>query len=127
MKFKVMVGLLAVALVLALAGVGAAADEKAFMWDGTQWPQLPFDAKVGYVKGVGNLADFEAGASKGKAAYLSQAFAAELKTKTVQQIIDEVDKFYKDNPSKLSTSVLEVILMRCTTVCPPGMGAGAKK
>jgi hypothetical protein len=127
MKFKVMVGLLAVALVLALAGVGAAADEKAFMWDGTQWPQLPFDAKVGYVKGIGNLADFEADASKGKAAYLSQAFAAELKTKTVQQIIDEVDKFYKDNPSKLSTTVLEVILMRCTTACPPGMGTGAKK
>ena len=126
MKFKGMVGLLAVVVVLALAGVGAAADEKAFMWDGTQWPQLSFDAKVGYVKGVGNLADFEAAASKGKAA-LARAFAAELKTKTVQQIIDEVDKFYQDNPSKLSTTVLEVILMRCTTVCPPGMGAGAKK
>ena len=70
------------------------------MWDGTQWPQLSFDAKVGYVKGVGNLADFEAAASKGKAACLSQAFAAELKTKTVHQIIDDVDKFYKDNPEQ---------------------------
>ncbi len=126
MRCKGKIVLFALMLVLVMAG-SAPAQEKAFMWDGTQWPQLSFDAKVGYVKGVGNLADFEAGASKGKAAYLSQAFAAELKTKTVQQIIDEVDKFYKDNPSKLSTSVLEVILMRCTTVCPPGMGAGAKK
>jgi hypothetical protein len=124
LKFKGMAGLLAVVVVLALAGVGAAAEEKAFMWDGTQWPQLSLDAKVGYVKGVGNLADFEAAASKGKAAGVSQAFAAELKVKIVQQIIDEVDKFYKDNPSKLSTTVLEVILIRCTTVCPPG---GAKK
>ena len=127
MKFKGMVGLLAVVVVLALAGVGAAAEEKAFLWDGTQWPQLSFDAKVGSGKGVGNLADFEAAASKGKAAAVSRAFAAELKLKTVQQIVDDVDKFYQENPSKLSTSVLEVILIRCTKACPPGMGAGAKK
>jgi hypothetical protein len=126
MKFKGMVGLLAVVVVLTLAGVGAAAEEKAFLWDGTQWPQLSFDAKVGYVKGVGNLADFEAAASKGKTACVSQAFAAELKVKTVQQIIDDVDKFYKDNPDKLNTSVLEVILIRCTKACPPGMGGTQK-
>lgn len=123
-----MVCLLAVAAVLAWAG-GARAQEKAhgFLWDGNQWPKLSFDAKVGYVKGVGNLADFETAASKGKGPCVSRAFAAELKTKTVQQIIDDVDNFYKDNPDKLSTSVLEVILMRCTKVCPPGMGGGAKK
>ena len=127
MKFKGMIGLLAVAWLLALAVGVSAAEEKGFLWDGNQWPQLSFDAKVGYVKGVGNLADFEAAASKGKAAAVSRAFAAELKVKTVQQIIDEVDKYYKENPDKLSTSVLEVILIRCTTVCPPGLGAGAKK
>lgn len=126
MKFKGMVGLLAVVVVLALAG-GVAAQEKGFMWDGNQWPQLSFDAKVGYVKGIGNLADLEGAASKGQGACISRAFMAELKTKTVQQIIDAVDKFYKDNPEKLSTSVLEVILIRCTKVCPPGMGAGEKK
>ncbi len=127
MKFKVIIGLLALVVVLALAGGAFAAEEKAFLWDGSQWPQLSFDAKVGYVKGVGNLSDFEAAASKGKAACVSQAFAAELKTRTVNQIIEEVDKFYKENPGKLNTSVLEVILMRCTKACPPGMGAGAKK
>jgi len=126
MKLKGMVCLLAVAMILALAG-SALAQEKGFLWDGNQWPQLSFDAKVGYIKGVGNMADFEASASKGKAACVSQAFAGELKTKTVQQIIDEVDKYYQENPSKLSTTVLEVVLMRCTKVCPPGMGAGVNK
>jgi hypothetical protein len=110
-------GLLAVLL---LAGA-ALAQEKGFLWDGNQWPQLSFDAKVGYVKGVGNLADFETAASKGKAACVSRALAADLKTKTVNQIIEAVDKFYKENPDKLSTSVLEVILVRVAKACPPGM------
>ena len=126
MKLTVQVGLLVLVAVLVLAG-GALAEEKGFLWDGNQWPQLSFDAKVGYVKGVGNLADFEAAASKGKAACVSQAFAAELKTKTVNQIIEEVDKFYKENPGKLSTTVLEVVLMRCTKACPPGYGEETKK
>jgi hypothetical protein len=127
MNFKGMVFLLAAAATLILAG-GAPAQEKAFLWDGHQWPQLPFDAKVGYVKGVGNMADFEAAASsKGQAPCVSQAFSAELKTKTVNQVIQEVDKFYQDNPGKLNTTVLEVILVRCTKLCPPEYGAGAKK
>jgi len=116
----------ALAVVLVLAG-GALAQEKGFLWDGNQWPQLSFDAKVGYVKGIGNLADFESAASKGKAACVSRALADELKTKTVNQIIEEVDKFYKENPGKLSTSVLEVILIRCTKACPPGLMEGVKK
>lgn len=120
MKFKGKVVLFALALVLVLAG-GALAQEKGFLWDGTQWPQLSFDAKVGYVKGIGNLADFESAASKDKAACVSRAFADELKTKTVNQIIEQVDKYYKENPSKLSTTVIEVILMRCTKACPPGL------
>ena len=74
MKFKGKVGLFALVVVLVLAG-GALAQEKGFLWDGNQWPQLSFDAKVGYVKGVGNLADFEVAASKGKAAVVSRAFA----------------------------------------------------
>ena len=126
MKLQGKVGLVALVVVLLLAG-GVLAQEKAFLWDGNQWPQLSFDAKVGYVKGVGNLADFEAAASKGKVACVSRAFADELKTKTVNQIIEEVDKYYQENPGKLSTSVLEVVLMRCTKACPPGMGPGAKK
>lgn len=124
MRFKGKVVLFALMVVLVMAG-GAVAQEKAFMWDGTQWPQLSVDAKVGFVKGVGNMSDYEASASKGKAV-LAQALSSELRTKTVNQIIEQVDKYYQENPSKLSTPVMEVILLRCTTVCPPGM-AGAKK
>ena len=125
MKFQGKIGL-ALVVVLILAG-GALAQEKAFLWDGNQWTQLSFDAKVGYVKGIGNLADFEDAANKGKAFCVSRAFADELKTRTVNQIVEEVDKYYTENPGKLNTSVLEVILMRCTKACPPGMGAGAAK
>ncbi len=113
-------------LILALAGA-AWSQGGGYLWDGTQWPQLSFDAKVGYIKGIGNLADFETAASKGKAKCVSLAFVNELKSKTVNQIIEQVDKFYQDNPTKLNTTVIEVILQRCTTVCPPEQGGGLKK
>jgi hypothetical protein len=121
MKFRGIVGLFTVVVFLALAG-GSLAQQKGFLWDGNQWPQLTYDAKVGYVKGVGNLADFEVASAKGKGGPISHAFATELKTKSVGQIIDQVDGYYKENPGKLNTTVLEVILIRCTTgICPPGL------
>ncbi len=126
MKFLRKIGLLVLVVVLVLAG-SALAQEKGFLWDGSQWPALSYDAKVGYIKGVGNLADFENAASKGKGACISRAFADELKTKTVSQIVDTVDKYYQDNPDKLNKTVLEVIVLSCTRHCPPGMGAEAGK
>ena len=105
----------------------ALASDKAFLWDGANWSQISADGKAGYIFGIGNLADFENAASGGKAACVSKAFADELKTKTVAQIVTEVDKFYKDNPDKLQTSVIEVVLRRCTTVCPPEIKGGGKK
>jgi len=125
MKFIVKSWILAGIVLLTLASL-AQAQEKGFLWDGNQWPQLSYDAKVGYVKGIGNLADFEVASSKGKGPAISQAFVSELKAKTVDQIIKDVDNYYQENPGKLNTSVLEVILIRCTTVCPPGT-PGAKK
>ncbi|MFI5331088.1 MAG: hypothetical protein ACHQ2F_08650 [Desulfobaccales bacterium] len=126
-RFKGKIVLFALMLVLVMAGSALAQEkEKPFLWNGNQWPQLSFDAKVGYVKGVGNLADFENGVSKSKGNYVARAFADELKNKSVSQVIEQVDKFYKENPGKLDTSVLEVIVIRCTKFCPPGMGAGVK-
>jgi hypothetical protein len=110
-------------LLLGLA-TAALAQDKAFLWDGTRWSQVSFDGKAGYVFGIGNLADFELSASKGKAVCVSRAFADELKSKTVSQIIEQVDKFYKDNPGKVQTSVIEVILRTCTSVCPPEKSGG---
>ena len=43
----------------------------------------------------------------------------ELKNKSISSIIQEVDKYYKENPGKMSTPVLEVVLRTCTSVCPP--------
>lgn len=126
MKFKGKVVVFAVMVVLIMAG-SALAQGKAALWEGNQWTQMPYDAKVGYVAGIGNMADFDVAAGKGKySGVASRAFSTELKTKTVNQIVDEVDNYYKANPTKLSTTVLEVIAMKCTTVCPPGM-AGVKK
>ncbi len=121
--FPLAAGMVAVLLLL---GAGAMAQGP-FMWDGAQWPQLSFDAKVGYIKGIGNLADFEVAASKGKSPCVSRAFADELKTKTINQIIGEVDKYYQENPGKKDATVIEVVLRRCTSVCPPETPAGGKK
>ncbi len=122
MKFRGMVGLLAMVVFLALAGGGFAQQSKGFLWDGNQWTGLSNDAKVGYVKGVGNLADFEAGSAKGRGAPIAQDLASQLEDKTVEQIIQQIDGYYSENPGKLGTTVLEVILIRCTKgLCPPGL------
>jgi hypothetical protein len=103
--------------------------QKAMLWTGAQWQQVSEDGKAGYIFGIGNLADFEVAASGSKKpACISRAFVDDLKARTVIQIVQEVDKFYKENPDKLNTSVIEVVLRRCTRVCPPETGSrGAKK
>jgi len=110
------------ALFFALATAALAADNKGFLWDGTQWKDMNTDIKVAYVKGIGNMADFETAASgPAQAPCISKGFVDELKTKSIAQVIAEVDKFYKENPTKLQTPVIGVILQRCTTLCavPP--------
>jgi len=98
----------------------AANDGRAFLWTGKHWQQVSDDGKAGYIFGMGNLADFESAAAKGRApACISAAFVDDLKSRTVMQIVQEVDKFYKENPGKLDTPVIEVVLRRCTKLCPP--------
>ena len=119
---------LTAALILMAVTAGLTADQ-AFLWNGDHWKQVPLDGKVGYIFGIGNLADFEvaAGGGRGRNACISRAFVADLKKRTVMQIVQEVDKYYQDNPGKLYTSVLEVVLQRCTTVCPAEAPGGATK
>jgi hypothetical protein len=119
---------LAAALILMVATAGMAADQ-AFLWNGDHWKQVSLDGKVGYIFGIGNLADFEvaAGGGRGRTACISKAFVADLHKRTVMQIVQEVDKYYQENPGKLSTSVLEVVLQRCTSVCPAEAPGGATK
>jgi len=127
MKFRGKAAILGLVLCLALATAGLAA-EKGFLWDGTHWKDLGQDLKVAYVKGVGNMADFEAGTgSTGRVACISKALVDELKTKTIAQVVQEVDNYYKQNPGKMSTTVLEVILRSSTKLCPPETAAEKKK
>jgi hypothetical protein len=119
MKFRGRAWVLMLVMLLVL-GTAALAAEKGFLWDGTQWKDMTGDIKVAYVKGIGNMADFEnAAGGAGRAACISKGFVDELKTKTISQVIAEVDKFYKENPSKLDLPVVAVILQRCTKLCAP--------
>ena len=119
MKFRGRAWVLVLVMLFAVA-TAALAAEKGFLWDGTQWKDLSKDIKVAYVKGIGNMADFETAASgSSQAACISKGFVAELKTKTIDQVIAEVDKFYQANPAKLDMPVVAVILQRCTKLCAP--------
>jgi hypothetical protein len=110
-----------------LATAGLAADH-GYLWDGSQWKDMGADLKVAYVKGIGNMADFETAAGgAGRAACISKGVVDELKNKTIAQVIAEVDKFYTDNPAKLNMPVIAVILQRCTKLCPPEAQAAGKK
>ena len=120
-----MIGLLIGSLALSAPAV---ASGQAFLWTGHNWQQVSEDGKAGYIFGMGNLADFETAATQGrKSACISRAFVDDLKSRTVMQIVQEVDKFYRENPSKLGTPVIEVILRRCTKVCPPDTSRGKEK
>ena len=121
MKFKGVTGISLLVMLMVLA-TAALAVEKGFLWDGTQWKDMTTDIKVAYVKGIGNMADFEnAAGGSGKAACISKGFVDELKTKTITQVIAEVDKYYQENPGKLNMPVIAVIMQRCTKLCaaPP--------
>jgi hypothetical protein len=112
------------ALLFSLPG-GGLAQEKAFLWDGNHWLGLAYDVKVGYIKGIGNLADYEVGMTgPQKSPWLSRAFAEDLKTKSIDQIVREVDKYYQSNPNKVNTPVIEA-LVQC--FCLPSASAQIKK
>ena len=122
MKFRGRVWVLVLVILCALA-TAALAAEKGFLWDGTQWKDMTNDIKVAYVKGIGNMADFEtAAAGSAPAPCISKGFVDELKTKTIAQVIAEVDKYYKENPGKMDMPVIAVIMQRCTKLCAPEAG-----
>jgi hypothetical protein len=108
-----------------------AALEKAELINGNHWSQWSQQDKLIYVRGITNWADFVAAAQPKKARTwefcISQVFVHELKTKSLGQIVGDVDAYYKENPEKMSTSVIEVILRRSTNVCPTEGGAKEKK
>jgi hypothetical protein len=53
---------------------------------------------------------------------MSKVLVDELKTQTLGQIVANVDAYYRDNPGKMSNSVIEAILRGSTNVCKTGPG-----
>jgi hypothetical protein len=107
-----------VLVLLCAAATAALAADQGFLWNGTHWKDMSPELKVAYVKGIGNMADFEtAAAGKAPPPCISKGFVDELKTKTIGQVVEEVDKYYKDNAAKMDMPVIAVILERCTKLC----------
>ena len=128
MRITTKTWLVGLALVLAVAGVALAQGTKAELWNGNQWKEFSKEIKVAYIKGIGNLADFEVAASgRDRAGCISVGFVDELKGKSVDSILQEVDKYYKENPGKMNTPVVEVVLWQCTALCKPQAPAVAPK
>jgi hypothetical protein len=103
----VMIGLLVGGVALPAP---AAEPGHPFLWTGHNWTQVSEDGKAGYIFGLGNMADFEAAASKGRSAAVAHALSKNLKSMTVLQIVQAVDAFYQAHPGKLDTPVIEVLL-----------------
>jgi len=115
-------------LVLALAGVALSQGMKPEMWNGTHWKEFSQNVKVAYIKGIGNMADFEVAAGgKDRAGFIAPAFVNDLKGKTIEDIVKEVDKYYKEHPDKANTPVVEVVLRQCTSLGKKGAQAAPQK
>jgi hypothetical protein len=116
-------------MVGAMAAAAPAVDtNQAFLWNGVHWQQVTTEGKAGYIFGIGNMADYEVAAARGrKLACISQVFVEELKKKTVMEIITGVDKYYQDNPGKMGTPVIEVVLGQLTKIIPGETAPGTPK
>jgi hypothetical protein len=118
---------LVMAVVLILAGAALSQGMKPEMWNGTHWKEFSKEVKVAYLKGMGNLADLEVTVDKDRAGCLSTGLVKDLQGKSIDSIVQEVDKYYKDNPDKINTPVVEVVVRTCTALCKPAAKAAPKK
>ncbi len=125
MKLRGKISLLVPLLVLALAAGAWAATENAEMINGVQWAQWTNQDKLVYIRGICNWIDFDAAAQTqtqariGKHWFsLSLCVAKVLKTKSLGEIVADIDNYYRNNPGNRDLSVIEVILKHSAKVCP---------
>jgi hypothetical protein len=120
MRISLKTCLLGLVLVLALSGVALSQGMKPSVITGVQWKEATPEMKVAYLRGMGNMADYEVAVSgRGKAGCLSAGLVDELKGKSIESIVKDVDKFYKENADKVNTPVVEVVVRQCTSLCKP--------
>ena len=122
MRKVVPFGLILLGVLICGLGMTSPGWGQPFLLDGTHWTEISYDARVTYIKGVGNMADFEcqAGAPKQSRSYcIAMMLVQELKEKSIDSVVKEIDQYYKENPGKLNTPVLEVLVRRATKLCPP--------
>jgi len=129
MRVTLQTCLLGIALILVLAGAARSQGRQPEMWNGTHWKEFPKEVKVAYLKGIGNMADLEVAVSgKARGGCLSIGLVRDLKDKSIEDIVHDVDKFYRENPTMVSTPVVEVVVRQCTSLCkPPTQAAPSKK
>ena len=125
MNLRVKMPLMALFLVLALVGGAWGAMEKAEMINGVQWAQWSNQDKLVYIRGISNYVDFDSAAQiqtmqrKGKHWFsISIGLAKVLKTKTLGQVVADIDNYYRTNPGNQDVSVIEVIFKHCAKMCP---------
>ena len=126
MKSRAALAFLMIVLGLALVG-GAWAQSRAEMINGSHWTKWSQEDKLVYVRGLTNWADFitEAQTQKGKTSEycMSKVVVDELRNKTLGQIVNDIDTYYRENPGKMNDSVIEAMLRHSTNVCNPAPGA----
>jgi hypothetical protein len=122
MKFKGKGVLAALVFAVVLTAGPLWAMERAEFINGSQWTQWSNQDKLVYIRGLCNWADFitqaQVQSKKNYEFCISKVFVDQLKTKTLGQVVEQVDAYYQENPSNLNNSVVEVMLQRCTNVCP---------
>lgn len=113
--------LLAMGLIFSTVTVNTAwCLTQASLLDGREWQEINPDSKILYIKGIGNMADFETNVKKQKKGFCPSAMLVnELKKKSIESVVKEIDQYYQENPQKLQTAVIEVIYRRVTKLCPP--------
>jgi hypothetical protein len=134
MNLRGKMALLIPLLVLVLAAGTWGAMEKAEMINGVQWTKWSNQNKLVYIRGVSNWVDFDSAAQiqtqarTGKHWFsMSMCVAKALKTKSLGQVVADVDNYYRNHPGDLDVSVIEVILRDSAKICPPLSGKKEKQ
>lgn len=114
------IGLVVALLLTPLTVSPLGSQMQPFMLTGEHWQQLSYDNKVLYIKGVGNMADYETQIqSQGRSRCVSAVLVEELRNKNIGEVVKEIDRYYQDNPGTAAVPVIEVLMRKAIAACPP--------